>query len=135
MSAEPENIPTHPRRDPVTPDEHYARGLELLDTAEKCIELGPLQANAVLAQTHFQAATSGTGIEAMKQMAIGERARAVAEHRARNEARLVNALEAIEALTKDTDGGDIDGAVDIPIGEIRRVLAGHLAAQSDTEAS
>jgi hypothetical protein len=45
------------------------------------------------------------------------------ERRARNEARLMNALDAIEALTKDTDGGDVDGDADIPVGELRRVLA------------
>lgn len=43
--------------------------------------------------------------------------------RARNEARLMNALDAVKALTKDTDGGDVDGDADIPVGEIRRVLA------------
>jgi hypothetical protein len=39
-------------------------------------------------------------------------------------ARLRAVLAAVEALTKDTDGGDIDGDADIPIGEIRRVLHG-----------
>jgi hypothetical protein len=37
--------------------------------------------------------------------------------------RLMNALDQIELLTKDTDGGDIDGDADIPVGEIRRVFA------------
>jgi hypothetical protein len=45
------------------------------------------------------------------------------EQRARNEARLMNALDEVESMTKDTDGVDIDGGAEIPIGEIRRVLA------------
>jgi hypothetical protein len=32
-------------------------------------------------------------------------------------------LGAVESLTKDTDGGDVDQDAEIPIGEIRRVLA------------
>jgi len=52
-----------------------------------------------------------------------DRLAAALEQRARNEARLMNALDAVADLTKDTDGGDIDGDADIPVGEIRRVLA------------
>ena len=37
-------------------------------------------------------------------------------------ARLRAVLAAVESLTKDTDGGDVAGDADIPIGEIRRVL-------------
>ena len=37
-------------------------------------------------------------------------------------ARLRAVLAAVESLTRDTDGGDIDGDANIPIGEIRRVL-------------
>ncbi len=37
--------------------------------------------------------------------------------------RLRAALDAVESLTKDTDGGDVDGDAEIPVGEIRRVLA------------
>lgn len=36
--------------------------------------------------------------------------------------RALKALRAVQALTMDTDDGDIDGDADIPIGEIRRVL-------------
>lgn len=41
------------------------------------------------------------------------------ERRARNEARLVNAFE---SLIQDTDGGDVDGDSEIPVGEIRRMF-------------
>lgn len=48
---------------------------------------------------------------------------ALIEKQAAEIERLTTALDAVEYLTRDTDGGDIDGDADIPIGEIRRVLA------------
>jgi hypothetical protein len=42
---------------------------------------------------------------------------------ARRYERALNALYAVVALTQDTDGGQVDGDANIPIGEIRRVLA------------
>jgi hypothetical protein len=42
---------------------------------------------------------------------------------ARRYERALNALYAVVALTQDTDGGEVDGDADIPVGEIRRVLA------------
>jgi hypothetical protein len=46
----------------MTPEEHYARGLELLDLAERSIDVGVVHANGVLAQGHFGAASSGAAI-------------------------------------------------------------------------
>jgi hypothetical protein len=46
----------------VTPEEHYAHGLELLDLAERSIEIYQIQANSVLAQGHFSAAVAGTAL-------------------------------------------------------------------------
>lgn len=53
---------------------------------------------------------------------------------ARRYKRAIAALDAVEQLTKDTDGGDIDADADIPVGEIRRVLA-EAGAQLAEEAS
>lgn len=54
---------------------------------------------------------------------------------ARRYERALNALYAVVALTQDTDGGEVDGDADIPVGEIRRVLAeARLAPVADRRA-
>ena len=47
---------------------------------------------------------------------------AVARGNKRHVADLTFQLERVEALTKDTDGGDIDPDAEIPVGEVRRAL-------------
>lgn len=52
----------------------------------------------------------------------------VARGNKRHVADLAFQLERVEALTKDTDGGDVDPDAEIPVGEIRRALYEPLAA-------
>jgi hypothetical protein len=40
--------------------------------------------------------------------------------------RLRNAVSAVVALTKNTDGDDLNPDCELPVGEFQRVLAGHL---------
>lgn len=71
---------------PTTPERHYARGLELLDLAERCTETHQLQAVAVLAQSHFSAAVAGATLRTLEAAANPPRMLSVApaaDHHAR----------------------------------------------------
>lgn len=117
----------------MTPEQHYARGLELLDLAERSTEVGPLHANAVLAQTHFSAAASGTGIQAIREMVAGERARvAAAEDNAR--AAAAESVVACSELPSCRDG-EHSASCEVAIAAEAQFLAvaiDRLAAQNDT---
>lgn len=51
-----------------------------------------------------------------------ETLRAVAQGNKRHVAENVAILDRVEALTKDTDGGDVNQDASVPVGEIRRAL-------------
>lgn len=60
----------------MTPEEHYARGLKLLDNADWCRGNGPqsqaeAQVDAAVAQAHFGAATAGAMMRHHARLAAG----------------------------------------------------------------
>lgn len=66
----------------MTPEQHYRRGLELLDNADWCRGNGPAsqgeaQVDAVVAQAHFGAAAAGSAMRALELMANPPRVVAV----------------------------------------------------------
>lgn len=54
----------------MTPEEHYQRGLALLEEAERisAVDHSRAQTLAVIATPHFQAAVAGVGMRAMEIM-------------------------------------------------------------------